>query len=319
MWWVWQYFSMRGTTYSNIPTTSSNVVESTDGTKIYSQYVRFFDQCYNYKQANCVDGSCLLASIYRKIGLDVALVLVPEHCFLAVRPQTDDVKGHEEENIIFLETTRMGNTRINNDNTQYDPKNEGDNWALFQDAISTAHDEIKDYVNKYETDGVKLVYIGNARAAGFKPIQRTQEIDVEVLDAPIVTDFTPVVKKISFNKSEHKYIGYYHNENNANDKTDYNYRYTIGFTLSYPYVESTKGTGFIIGDASYFDSYFTTGQGYIKSWEKSQSTVAYSMYYYSNYTSATVYVQGYCIDKYGKYHWSSIKQVDCVYSAFGTK
>ena len=317
MWWVWQYFSMRGTKYSSITTNSSNVVESADGTKIYNQSVRFFDQCYNEKQANCVDGSCMLASIYRKIDLDVALVLVPGHCFLAVRPQTSDVKGQEDENVIFLETTCMGNTQI--DNVQYNPNNEGDNWALFQYAIDYADYEVEDYLNKYGTDEVKLVFIGNARAVGFKPIQRTQEINVEVLDAPIVTNYTPSVDNVSFNKSEHKYIGYYNNENDANDQTNYDYRYTIGFTLSYPNVESTSETGFIIGDASFFNSNGAVGQGCLRSWQNSQSTSSGTMYYYSNYTSATVLVQGFCIDKYGNYHWSSIKQVDCVYSALGTK
>lgn len=312
MWWVWQYFSMRGTTYSSITTNSSNVVESADGSKIYNQSVRFFDQCYNEKQANCVDGSCLLASIYRKIDLDVALVLVPGHCFLAVRPLTSDVKGQEDDNVIFLETTLMGNT-------QYNPKNEGDNWALFQSALDCAYDEVVDNINKYGTDEVKLVYIANARANGIKPIQRTQGINIEVLDTPEVTDYTPSVDKVSFNKSEHKYIGYYNNENDANDQTDYDYRYTIGFTLSYPNVESTTKTGFYIGDASYFNSNFTQGQGCGRYWDNSQSPSSSSMYYYSNSTSATVYVQGYCIDKYGNYHWSTIKGVDCVYSAMGTK
>ena len=317
MWWVWQYFSMLGTKYSNITTNSSNVVESSDGTKIYNQSVRFFDQCYNNKQANCVDGSCLLASIYRKIGLDVALVLVPGHCFLAVRPQTADVKGHEDENVIFLETTCMGNTQING--VQYNPKNEGDNRALFECAIDLAYDEVEEYSNKYGTNEVKGVYITDARAAGFKPIQHTQEINVEVLDAPEVIDLTPSVVQVSFNKSEHKYIGYYNNENNANDRTDYNYRYTIGFTLSYPNVESTTKTGFYIGDASYFNSNFTEGQGCGKYWNNLQSPSSGSMYYYSNSTSATVYVQAYCIDKYGNEHRSSIQGVNCVYSAMGTK
>ena len=317
MWWVWQYFSMRGTTYSNIATTSSNGVKSSDGSIVKSQYVRFFDQCYNEKQANCVDGSCMLASIYRKIGLDVALVLVPKHCFLAVRPHTNDVKGQEDENIIFLETTCMGNTQINN--VQYNPNNEGDNWALFQYAIDYAEYEVLDYYNKYGDDKVKGVYIANARAQGFKPIQRTQAINVEELDAPEVIDYTPSVDKVSFNKSEHKYIGYYSNENNAYDNTDYNYRYTIGFTLTYPNVESTKETGFIIGDALYFDSNGLVGQGCRKRWQNSQSTSSTTMYYYSNLTSATVFVQGYCIDKYGYERRSSKQQVNCVYSALGTK
>lgn len=317
MWWVWQYFSMRGSSYSSITTNSSNVVESSDGTKIYNQSVRFFDQCYNEKQTNCVDGSCMLASIYRKIGLDVALVLVPGHCFLAVRPQTADVKGQEDENVIFLETILMGNTQI--DRVQYDPKNEGDNFALFQYALNCANYEVEDNINKYGADRVKGVYIGNARNLGFKPIQRTQTIDVEVLDAPIVSDYTPSVDNVSFNKSEHKYIGYYNNENDANDNTDYDYRYTIGFTLSYPSVESTIETGFIIGDYEYFISNGVSGQGYRRRWQPSQGTSSSSMYYYSNNTSATVFVQGYCIDKYGYEHKSSFEAVNCIYSAMGTK
>ena len=316
MWWVWQYFSMLGTTYSSISTTSSNIVESSDGSKIYSQYVRFFDQCYNNKQANCVDGSCLLASIYRKIGLDVALVLVPGHCFLAVRPQTNDVKGHEDENIIYLETTRMGNSQIND--VQYNPNNADDNWELFKYAINYANDEVEFYLNEFETEGANiLVYIKDARDAGFKPIQRTQAINVEEIAPPI--DFTPSVDKVSFTQSEHKYIGYYSNENDANDKTDYDYRYTIGFTLSYPNVESAKETGFIMGDYYYMASNGTIGQGCRMSWINPQSTSSGTLYYYSNSTSATVFVQGYCIDDYGVYRWSAPKAVNCVYSALGTK
>ena len=316
MWWVWQYFSMLGTTYSSITTTSSNEVKSSNGSIVYSQYVRFFDQCYNEKQANCVDGSCMLASIYQKIGLNVCLVLVPGHCFLAVRPQTNDVKGQEDANVIFLETTRMGITQI--DGVQYNPNNANDNWALFQYAIKRAEDEFIDNVTQYGTDGANLVVsIDSARAYGFKPIQRTQAINVEVIAPP--TDFTPSVDIVSFNKSEHKYIGYYYNENDATDNTDYDYRYTIGFTLTYPNVESTKETGFIMGDYYYMASNGTIGQGCRMSWQKPQSTSSGTLYYYSNSTSATVYVQGYCIDDYGVYRWSSPKQVNCVYSSLGTK
>ena len=317
IWWVWQYFTMRGNTYSDITTTSSNEVESSDGTKIYSQYVRFFDQCYNEKQANCVDGSCMLASIYRKIGLDVALVLVPGHCFLAVCPKTSDVKGHEKENTIVLETTLMGNTQING--VKYDPNIEGDNLALFDCAVKRASEEYNDVLNKYGNAGVNFFYIGDARADGLMPIQHIEEINVDVLEKPIVFDFTPSVDKVSFNKSEHKYIGYYSNENNAYDNTDYDYRYTIDFTLSYPNVESTQETGFIIGDAYYFNTNGVVGQGCRKRWLNSQSPSSGTMYYYSNSTSATVFVQGYCFDKYGIEHKSSIQQVNCVYSTFGTK
>jgi len=127
------------------------------------------------------------------------------------------------------------------------------------------------------------------------------------------------VRNLSYKFLFRQWVGYYNNENNANDQTDYNYRYTINFTLSYPNVESTTETGFYIGDASYFNSNFTQGQGCNRRWQNSQSSSSGSMYYYSNSTSATVYVQAYCIDKYGNEHRSSIQEVNCVYSAMGTK
>ena len=69
---------------------------------MFSQHVRLIDESITHSQANCVDGSVLLASILRKIGLYASLVLVPGHCFVAFS------LDRELEEIRGLETTLIG-------------------------------------------------------------------------------------------------------------------------------------------------------------------------------------------------------------------
>lgn len=76
VWAIWNALQRRGIKYSSVTTTTPS--EST-----YCQAVRFLDQSIDGHQANCVDGSVLMASILRKIGIKAYLVLVPDHCFLA--------------------------------------------------------------------------------------------------------------------------------------------------------------------------------------------------------------------------------------------
>lgn len=153
--WVWQYFSEKGTRYSNVVNTS-NVSET-----LGVQYVRFIDQSINNVQANCVDGSVLLASIYRKIGLDASLVFVPGHCMLAIGyPEEIDMgdygKTGEEGGVLLIETTLMGA------NTDY--------VTSFNAAV-----EVMDYYELYrrmEEEEYDVINIEEARSIGFLPIQR---------------------------------------------------------------------------------------------------------------------------------------------------
>ena len=57
------------------------------------------------KQANCVDGSVLMASILRKIGLDVFLFVTPNHCYIGffTDPARTQMAG--------LETTILGQAK----------------------------------------------------------------------------------------------------------------------------------------------------------------------------------------------------------------
>ncbi len=156
LYWVWEYFAERGTRYSSI-TESSNVSNN-----LGLQYVRFIDQTIGNNQANCVDGSALLCSIYRKIGFDVALVMLPGHCKFAVRiPYERDFDGDgaidDEDGFFFVESTLMGSG--------------GDYVSSFQSAFRVYSDE-GFYDLLYNDEITGIIYIDDARSNGYMPIAR---------------------------------------------------------------------------------------------------------------------------------------------------
>ncbi len=81
---IWNVLEKRGIRYSSIGTTtgSSNAV----------QHVRLIEDTLSTRQANCVDGSALFASIATKIGMDAYLILTPGHCYVAIdMPETKPI------------------------------------------------------------------------------------------------------------------------------------------------------------------------------------------------------------------------------------
>ncbi len=103
---VWKALHNRKFTYSNIAETSG------DNKGVFSQSVRSFDKAVKTSQANCVDGTVVLASILKKIGIKPVMVLVPGHCFLGF--YTDE----EKNNIAFLETTMLASKDVINPKTK---------------------------------------------------------------------------------------------------------------------------------------------------------------------------------------------------------
>lgn len=97
---IWKVLQDRGIKYSDISTT-------TPSKYVVSQTVRFLDDSIDATQANCVDGTVLMASVLRKIGLNVYLTMVPGHCFLAF-----DLSQEEDGDILGLETTMLGETDL---------------------------------------------------------------------------------------------------------------------------------------------------------------------------------------------------------------
>jgi hypothetical protein len=73
---IWYYALEHGITYSSISCTSN------PSTITNVQHIRFFDQVYNSRQANCVDACVFFASIMRKIGLKPVIFVEPCHAYL---------------------------------------------------------------------------------------------------------------------------------------------------------------------------------------------------------------------------------------------
>lgn len=96
---VWHVLSQRGIRYSNITRTAH------EHANVLSQHVRFIDESLALTQANCVDGSVLMASVLRKIDIAPVLVLIPGHMFLGF------ALDEEGEEWAYLETTMLGDTR----------------------------------------------------------------------------------------------------------------------------------------------------------------------------------------------------------------
>ncbi|EFL52220.1 conserved hypothetical protein [Solidesulfovibrio fructosivorans JJ]] len=92
---IWQALRRRGIHYSSIKTPS---VKPKD---VGVQHVRFISEALASRKANCVEGSCLLASVFYKIGLDTALVALPEHMLVSV---SLDPGGKRQ---LYLETTML--------------------------------------------------------------------------------------------------------------------------------------------------------------------------------------------------------------------
>jgi hypothetical protein len=156
---VWYVLQRRGFRYSSITETSGTGTTQ----KVYSQYVRLFEESINASQANCVDGSVLLASILKKIGIRVALILVPGHCLLAF-----DLDG--KGNWRGLETTMMGNVdlaRYPDEATKIKAAVEG-----FGQAVSVGNQTLAKSFPKINENHpqYKLVDIDQARRAGVFPI-----------------------------------------------------------------------------------------------------------------------------------------------------
>lgn len=143
---VWKALQDRGIRYSAMPASADD-----DNPYIDSQYVRLLGESINYTQANCVDGSVLMASIFRKIGLNVSLIEVPGHMFIGVAL---DPEGKEN---IYIETTDLGQTS-------------------FGEAIQDGNQTYNEAMGKFDSGKedereYNIINIQDARRMGIMPIK----------------------------------------------------------------------------------------------------------------------------------------------------
>lgn len=96
---VFDYLRQRGVKYSSITATSG----ASD--RVSSQTVRFPSDSVRNAQANCVDGSVLMASILRKMGVEPLIITGPGHAMLGYIRDFDLDKPDAYR---VLETTMIG-------------------------------------------------------------------------------------------------------------------------------------------------------------------------------------------------------------------
>lgn len=90
---VWYYALDRGISYSSISCTSN------PSQRANVQHIRFFDEVWASRQANCIDACVFFASILRKIGLKPVIFVEPCHAYLGYYTDKNRRK------ISLLETT----------------------------------------------------------------------------------------------------------------------------------------------------------------------------------------------------------------------
>jgi hypothetical protein len=165
---LWHALSERDVRYSNI--TTSAAANNT----VYSQHVRLIDESINNAQANCVDGSVLLASLLRKIDIEPMLVFIPGHCYLAFYLDA------KQEHLVALETTLIGSTSDESDpqipglpDVVDEESRKQNSWGTFCSAIVMGCEDFEKnrakFNDKADAD-YQLISIAAARRIGILPI-----------------------------------------------------------------------------------------------------------------------------------------------------
>lgn len=149
---LWYHFQRKGFRYSSI-TTQSGTDE-----RAYGQVIRFVSDALKTSQANCVDGTVLFASFLYKIGIDVSIILVPGHAYLAFSLNEDGT------NEVALETTMMGNLDIKHTNAQQGAYNSMSGTdASIQQSWSSFLGALNEGTKSFISDGIPGINSGDPR------------------------------------------------------------------------------------------------------------------------------------------------------------
>lgn len=164
---VWNVLQRRGIKYSDVSTTTPSKF-------VVSQTVRFLDDSLESTQANCVDGTVLLASVLRKIGLNPYLVMVPGHCFLSF-----DLGRGEDDAIVGLETTMLGNDSLKPVDKLPDMPAKAktrefekslQTYAHALEVGTTSLEKHADVIDAGDNPNIQMISVSDARELGIMPI-----------------------------------------------------------------------------------------------------------------------------------------------------
>ncbi len=164
---VWNVLQRQGIKYSSITTPS---VESQ---KVFSQHVRSLEDSIANTQANCVDGSVMFASIFRKIGLKTFLVVIPGHCFMGI------VQDETAKKVLIIETTIIGNVDLKprsldqGINSLMAGRKNNLSRTNFEQATQIGAKEFQAAILKMQshTPGYYLIDIDKCRSLGIQPLK----------------------------------------------------------------------------------------------------------------------------------------------------
>jgi hypothetical protein len=164
---VWNVLQREGIKYSNITTTSS------ESAVAHSQHVRLIDESISNTQANCVDGSVLFASVFRKIGLETFLFVIPGHCFVGVFLDQKMTKP------LAIETTRIGTDDLNKQgierglNSIMSGRKNNLSWTSFEGAHNAGAQEFNHSIQQLKLGqfGYYLIPIRQTREVGIQPLR----------------------------------------------------------------------------------------------------------------------------------------------------
>lgn len=147
---VWKVLHDRGFQYSSISTTSTNSTQI-----LRSQQVRTFDNALKTNQANCVDGTVVLASILRAIDISTVMVLTHDHCFLGFY-----TSNKKDRKLLYLETTMLDKSDIIDQAKTPAKKNQA-YVDQFIKAIQYAGKEYNDYKAANDLTEIDVTYYRN--------------------------------------------------------------------------------------------------------------------------------------------------------------
>jgi len=145
---VWNVLKRRGFSYSSI--TRPSIHDET----VHTQHVRLIGDSIKTAQANCVDGSVLLASVFLKLGLHPFLVTIPGHMFMGV------YLDEEGNDFACIETTMLSS-------------------SSFEEAVQAGNEQFQEHEEKLTSEDnddpdYAVIDMTEARAAGILPLREPQ-------------------------------------------------------------------------------------------------------------------------------------------------
>lgn len=163
---LWDLMVTRDMRYSSTTATAASSQSAR------SQHVRLLEQTVNNTQANCVDGTVLFAALLRKIGIDSALAITEDHCYLAFWTDADHRVSYGLETTFISQQAEEVTTPAELENVVAEETRWDVSWGSFVSALNKGTESLQDSLKKKPSD-ITLIDIDAARAAGVLPIPFT--------------------------------------------------------------------------------------------------------------------------------------------------